>query len=535
MAITRFEFKLIQGKARVCAGSQFQSLVKLGNHGAECKHCGTTISGSIKATSNFKRHLERKHAAIYTILNTPTAAPLLFKPVSAPTPPPSPSPTPSNLPTADTFTTGSDKWKSSDPHQKQLEKAIASMIAHDLLPLRFVNSKKFRAVMHLAEPRFSVPERKKLSSLVLSAVCSDVETKLKLQMHQAQDLCLTVDIWSSRDMRSFLGITGHFILDHTLHSIMVSCLRFKGSHSANRILTVYQETLAHFDIAEKVTHIITDNASNIVKAFTLPGMEDLATSEDEDVEEEEEEEDDLQEQPLPDELKHLQAQRSPCFAHTLQLVVKDGLKEAAAVQKVIKKVSKIVSHCRKSTKSSELLEGHTKLQLANATRWNSQVSMVQSLPKLPAATLDQIKANAEISLSAYELQLCTELVDILQPFQLATDFVQAPAARDESQPPPAKRSKLFTFMTARATPNRPPPATEVSKYLSQPCISEEDKPLEYWKKKDTFPILSSLACKYLCIPASSAPLLQWKDSSALQARCSGPRGAELVMSASISS
>ena len=67
----------------------------------------------------------------------------------------------------------------------------------------------------------------------------------------------------------------------------------------------------------------------MVKAFTLPGMDDLATDNDED----EEEGDYLQEQLLPDDLDHLQGQRSPCFAHTLQLVVKDGLKEKNKLQK----------------------------------------------------------------------------------------------------------------------------------------------------------------------------------------------------------
>ena len=50
--------------------------------------------------------------------------------------------------------------------------------------------------------------------------------------------------------------------------------------------------------------------------------------------------------------------------------------------------------------------------------------MLQSVLKLNPDILDQIQANANITLTAYELQMCTELVDILQPFQLATDLVQ---------------------------------------------------------------------------------------------------------------
>ena len=83
----------------------------------------------------------------------------------------------------------------------------------------------------------------------------------------------------------------------------------------------------------------------MVKAFNLPGMDDLATDNDE-----EEDDDYLVEQLLSDDLDYLHGQRSPCFAHTLQLVVKDELKEAKQMTKIIRKVSKIVSHCRKSYK-----------------------------------------------------------------------------------------------------------------------------------------------------------------------------------------
>ena len=534
-------------------------------------------------------YLQRNHPDIYATLITPaTAPPLMFKiqpSVDAST-------LSINQPSAESFSTNFTKWKLSDPRQKQLEGAIASMVAHDLLPLRFVDSKKFKDVMQMAEPRFSMPTRRRLTTSLLSTVSADVETKLKLEMQQAQDLCLTVDLWSSRDMRSFLGITGHFILDYTLQSIMITCCRFKGSHTGDRIFSVYQETLAHFAIAEKIGHVITDNASNMVKAFTLPGMEDLAIDDDDDDEDEGEEQ--LEEQPLPDDLEDVQGQRSPCFAHTLQLVVKDGLREAKQSRKTIKKVSKIVSHCRKSSKSSELLEDCTKLQLANATRWNSQVTMLRSLLKLPCDILDQIMINAVVFLTPYEIQLCTELVDVLQPFQLATDLVQgdkivtasfvissvkglrvelsslqdkyssklvttlqasleqrlakyedmehfqlatildprfkldwcneeetnsmkgvitkkfeklAPSTpSDDVKSPPAKRSKLFGFMKSKSV-IKPASSTEVNKYLNLPCISEEENPLDYWKKeKDTFPVLSSLACKYLCIPASSAPV-----------------------------
>ena len=519
--------------------------------------------------------------------------PLAFtpKPAGPAAPPPPP---PSDQPSAESFLSKPTKWKASDPRQVQLNNALAGFIATDLLPLYIVESASFRQLMEKAAPNFSMPSRKHLSSNLLPSVCYSVETQLKMQMRQAQDICLTVDIWSSCDMRSFMGITGHFILDYTMHSVMLACRRFTGSHTGEKTLEQFQETLVHFNISEKFTHVITDNAANMVKAFTLPGMEALAEQPDED---EVQDEDDIT-VVSTEELDYLPPQRSPCFAHTLQLVVKDGLEQAGSLKQVIAKVSKLVSHCRKSTISNELLEGHTKLQLANATRWNSQLTMLQSLLRIPADVLAKIQDNASISLTAYELKLISELVEILQPFQIATDLVQgdkvvtasfvistvkglratladlratynsklvatlqsslekrlaqfedtehfkfavmldprfkldwcsneehqtmkdlltskykalAPDSTpaDECQPPPVKRSKLFSFMNTRApTPaTQQPENTEVSTYLSLPCIGDDEDPLAFWKQqKDTMPVLSTLACKYLCIPASSAPV-----------------------------
>lgn len=48
--------------------------------------------------------------------------------------------------------------------------------------------------------------------------------------------------------------------------------------------------------------------------------------------------------------------RISCFSHTLQLVVKDGLKDICSLKTVINKASSFVSHVRKSHKASEILE-----------------------------------------------------------------------------------------------------------------------------------------------------------------------------------
>ncbi|KAI0241737.1 hypothetical protein LSAT2_020187, partial [Lamellibrachia satsuma] len=45
-------------------------------------------------------------------------------------------------------------------------------------------------------------------------------------------------------------------------------------HTADNILQQYENTMAHFDISNQISHIVTDSASNMLNAFSLPGFVD---------------------------------------------------------------------------------------------------------------------------------------------------------------------------------------------------------------------------------------------------------------------
>ena len=214
-------------------------------------------------------------------------------------------------------------------------------------------------------------------------------------------------------MRSFIGMTAHYIIDNKLHKAMLACRRFRGSHTADNIYNMYQEICSIYNITGRVLRVVTDNASNMLKAFSLPGMEQ-SDSDESDNECEQLEGDEY--------FEHLSVERCSFFAHTLQLVIKDSLKDAPKINKVIAKASRFVTHTRKSTKATEILENSTKLCISNATRWNSQLKMLRSILRIPANVMDQL--DFPDKLSANELKLIQELCDILLPFEEATDAVQ---------------------------------------------------------------------------------------------------------------
>ncbi|KAJ8305575.1 hypothetical protein KUTeg_016120 [Tegillarca granosa] len=172
---------------------------------AKCVHCSSIISANLKVTSNFVTHMKcgvtmkRKHRDIYITDNEKRVQ---------------------EQPKMSEFMKKKVKYASTDQRQIQLTDALIKFIAGDLLPLSIVESEDFRNLMETADPKYQMPSRKYLSSKLLLENSTEVRNSIMHQLKLAENICLTVDIWSSRQMRGYLGITGHFILDWTLRSVL---------------------------------------------------------------------------------------------------------------------------------------------------------------------------------------------------------------------------------------------------------------------------------------------------------------------------
>lgn len=238
------------------------------------------------------------------------------------------------------------KWQPGDSgKQKHITEAIVTFIAKDMQSLSIVESKSFRQVLEVAEPRYSMPSRKYLSGKLLSERHSAIHDNIKSVMQKCTRVCLTLDIWTNRQMRSYLGVTGHCIIDFRLHSVMLACCRFRGSHTGEAIVDAFEEVVHLFGISRKVDTVITDNASNMRKAFRLLTIAENDGTQTED-------DDDHDDELVPVELDldgSMIPARYSCLSHTIQLVVKDGLNQGDQVKRVLSKVSKLVNHVRHST------------------------------------------------------------------------------------------------------------------------------------------------------------------------------------------
>lgn len=124
-------------------------------------------------------------------------------------------------------------------------------------------------------------------------------------------------------------------------------------------------------------------------------------------------------------------QRLQCFAHTLQLVVGDGLKETKVACPSLSKLSKLSSLLHTSTTFKDIFDGefgeHEGIPAAVSMRWNSTLRQVKAVLHCDQQKLCAVHEKAlhkELSFTPREWNLLKELVDILKPFGEATDLTQ---------------------------------------------------------------------------------------------------------------
>ena len=276
--------------------------------------------------------------------------------------------------------------------------------------------------------------RQHITRRILPEFLSRVQCSLESLLLDVSSCNLTLDIWSSRRMHAYMGISIHFITDGwKLLTYLLACSKMSGSHTADNIQSEYDSIVSKYNLTGKVFKVVTDNASNMCAAFrdetSLPGFDGVVGEVDEFLDlgsgsESDSSDDTMAIEELDKCLRELPIcpERLACFAHTLQLCIKDGLKAASALLSAIQKAGRIVKHVKKSTLATEKIEtlfGKT-LVSRNETRWNSQVKMVRRLLEVD---LSEIESEGML-LSGHEKAILKEMVEVLEPFEEATDILQ---------------------------------------------------------------------------------------------------------------
>jgi hypothetical protein len=218
-----------------------------------------------------------------------------------------------------------------------------------------------------------------------------VEDQIKLQ----DCLSLTSDIWTSRAKDGYLSLTGHFIDSQWKPvSVVLGVTEFNERHTAKNIADVMRIMIEDWDIEFKILSCTRDNGTNMVAALDL-----------------------------------LDVMAIPCIAHTLQLVIHDGVFKLKAVQDLLSTARKIVSHFNQSVVAANCLTRmQNKLDCAEhcliqdvETRWNSTFYMLNRLiEQRQALSLTNAQLNLKTELTQTQWTLAEKVVDVLAPIEEVT-------------------------------------------------------------------------------------------------------------------
>ncbi|XP_071649702.1 zinc finger BED domain-containing protein 4-like isoform X1 [Temnothorax longispinosus] len=180
-----------------------------------------------------------------------------------------------------------------------------------------------------------------------------------------------------------------------------------------------------------------------------------------------------------------------CFAHTLNLVPGNIIKDDAIVKDLCKKIKTIVTYFKHSVPAADELRMKSTLKLIQNvdTRWNSTKNMLDRFIKL-ADIISPILLQSPLALpmlSASELQTTKEFAELLKPFEDATHIICGEMYLTASKAIPI----VHTIKNKLTSSN---PDTKIGIHFKQELMKQLLKQFEYMEK------VTPLAITTICDP-----------------------------------
>ena len=383
------------------------------------RRCGHVLAD--KFATNLKYHRKKAHPAVYQdVLAKEESAMAIKERTKKPR-----RPNRGQLTLEEAF---QRKYDTSSHRCQLLTRKLAIFVGATSVPNSLVENAEFKALLEALDPRYPVPSRT-LISKEIDKVFVDMKNKIGEYFCKAQKVSLCTDVWTKKGMTgSYLGITAHFFShhDHKCHRVTIAVRRFPHPHTAENIRQIVEEVLHEWSIPlSKVKAILTDNASNMVKAFRqeveLAVEEDSSDESDNESTEAlelEDDEEDFETRELNRELTfHSFCKRLSFFAHTLQLVV-HTFTEDCALCAIVKRVQALVHKVNKSSRATEMLVARCGKKLVGScpTRWSSTYLMIERVHSVKVSltrVLDELEWD---NLAVSEWKVLENILKLLKPF-----------------------------------------------------------------------------------------------------------------------
>ena len=372
------------------------------NKFAKCSSCELLVSRGGKTaktfgTTNLSVHLKGKHPELYTEFEKKIKD---LKDAKEAREKPRPSRQLSLMECKDQVR----HWDINDVRAQRVHRRIGEMIALDCHPFSVVEDEGFIRLVKELEPRYTLPSRRYFTENVVTKIYENLRQKVSQAVSDVEYFSFTTDVWSTCvSNESLLSLTAHWISDTFQRTnVMLNASRIDGSHTGAYIAQKIKEILESWFISTYLVHVILrDNGSNMVRAMKDASLPDLG-----------------------------------CFAHTLQLVVHDGVLSQRAVIDILAICRKVVGHFKHSSLAySRLREIQKNLSLPQhrlkqdePTRWNSTLYMLQSITEQKMALAAYSSEYDIAQLSSYQLDLVNKIISTLTPIEEITKSISTNAA-----------------------------------------------------------------------------------------------------------
>nr|XP_019963937.1 PREDICTED: uncharacterized protein LOC109643307 [Paralichthys olivaceus] len=338
--------------------------------------------------------------------------------------------------------------------QKKFVNAALRMIAEDMLPLSFVEGAGFRNFISTISPEYS-----RLSQRAMGLqLYNDVETTIKPKLIRNLKACLastkdgekaihvTYDLWAGNESQPaeepVVVVQLHFVSDSwQICRPMVAFRHLSHKNLSAAVARELEDVLLSYGIFPRsIGYILTTQAKETLTENNLfcdykltcsanreePNGKETVTFLSNQIPE--------AESPFSD--QHI-GTRITCVAKTLQLVIKEALKNSRVVENLLSQVNNIVAFFRSSAYWSEVLLRECNVSLcpsSSSCRWNSMMLSLRRMVQESAWSaimmlLAQARIEASDTASAPPLVMVKreqviDILSLLEPFEEALQVLQ---------------------------------------------------------------------------------------------------------------
>ncbi|CAG9819749.1 unnamed protein product [Phaedon cochleariae] len=283
--------------------------------------------------------------------------------------------------------------------KNKIDRQLMKLFFKDYQPFGIVEDEGFREFVNILNPNYSIPTRKTLTHTLLPAMFEETLNNVKSLLKDVRSVTLTTDHWTSINTESFIAVTIHYIEENNfqLKSVLLECSATSQAHTSVNIARELNNIVVTWGIENKIMLAVTDNAANIRKA-------------------------------IRDELKW---KHFGCFAHTINLIAEDCI---VLVDDLVKKVRDLVSHFKRSTKSTiklneiQIQMGKTPKKLIQdvRTRWNSTFYMIERFLELEEpvrSTMALLDSDKLPVIVVEEWKMLADIKKVLEPLEAVTNIM----------------------------------------------------------------------------------------------------------------